>query len=136
MDVSSPRRLTQRTPLKYRRSVLAPFKRISTPTKPTSPSASENSENDSDVQDDSDLEVSPKKKSKVVSRIDDTAEEQLSSTVTSSGSPSTHRCRRGLRDLKVTGMVSNKWNSDDDDDSDELPNTGMRLHYWKNCNYD
>ena len=81
------------------------------------------------MEDDNDLEfeVSPKKRSKVVSRIDDTAEEQSSSTVMSSGSPSTHICRRGLRDLKITGMVSNKWSSDDD--SDELPNTGMRLHY-------
>ena len=131
MDVSSPQRSTRGTPSKYR-SLSAAAKEITTPTKSTSLSASVeinivtgNSKNDSgasDVQDDGDFEVIPKKKSKVLLEISDTEdEEQPSSTVRSSSSPEKHRRRRGLSDLKVIGTVSNKWSSDDDD-SDDLPN--------------
>ena len=127
VDVTSPRRSARATPSKYR-SLPAASNEMSTPTKPSS-STAEKSENDSsvernpDVQDGSDSDVTPKKKSKVTLKIDsDEEEEHPSSTVKSGGSPPAQRHRRGLRDLKVIGTVPNVWSSDED--SDELPNIG------------
>lgn len=134
MNITSPRRSGRTTPSKYKSLPAAPNEM----SKPTSSSAliSEvpGKEGTPDVQVDSDIEATPKKRSRVALKFDtdeeEEGEEHPSSTVKSGGSPPAHRHRRGLRDLKVVGTISNKWTSDeDDDDSDELPTIGTWLHY-------
>ena len=144
MEVDSPRRSSRSTASKYKSK--SPLKGMSSPAKPTSSSSTSTAvcvvpdnptktDNRSRVDitpkkstptkpvvidDDSDTEISPKK-SKIVTRImdsdNDSEEQQPSSTVGNGVSLAAPR-RKGLRDLKIVGEVSNEWSSDE---SDEFP---------------
>ena len=144
MEVNSPRRSSRLTSSKYKSR--SPLKGTSSPSKPTSSLATcvvpDNSiATDKNtprvdttpkkstprkpimIDDNSDIEISPKK-SKVATRImdSDSEEQQPSSTVRSGNSPAAPKHYKGrLRDLKIVGEVSNDWSSDE---SDEVPTLG------------